>query len=737
MTSPVATSRWVQWVFGTVFVLMTLNLIAAVARFQVEGLFWDQWVYCQPLFKDDWTWLDLFRQQLGPHRQGIAFVLTAPIMALADWDTRIEGLWIVFWLVVATGLALAWKRQLTGRLGWEDLWLPLALLSVRQFETIFVVPNLSHSVFPLVLLMGMAWIASAPMSLGRWLAFGALGGLAVFTGFGLFAGVAAGWIVAMRGLRAWWTRDFGGIGWPVAAGVLLVLALVAFLQDYNFRNGSAGSEFPHFPLSDYPVFVARLLASRMDVAGGGSGAMIAGGIVLALAVLLFGHVSWRIFRDKNVAPGWIVAALLLGTGLSFGFFTALGRMHLGFRAADAPRYVTLVGAVWLGFVAWSAVNQWRGWRWGAAFLGWTSVVMSWVDLPRRPLASWAGTLGMSEVSHNAIGFPNRQKLEWLLAWDETGDWRAAEARRPRGIFGEPESLGLGRHIDWLAERGLTFADPANEPLAWMPWWSPLGYTWMKGLGGEHQQWMAEEAIMIVEGRESGWLNLRFGWRAPTLPPEGRIEVLLGEYRAVVDAQTMFDGVSLPAPTERTKLVFRSTVGAVPLHPPMDPRHTSYLMKNPSFSVAPEHGVKWWADDGSGWWGEDFSEIETGPWNWEEEAGERFVWTNSPLQLRSRAREQTYWNIEIEGRYGPVDHGPILVRWDGQEHTLPWTEGGLSFSVPMRGGAEHRLEVINVAGARSPAMEGESGDARDLALRLRRLDFGREPVFELLGTTDEN
>ena len=39
MTSPVATSRWVQWVFGTVFVLMTLNLIAAVARFQVGGCF--------------------------------------------------------------------------------------------------------------------------------------------------------------------------------------------------------------------------------------------------------------------------------------------------------------------------------------------------------------------------------------------------------------------------------------------------------------------------------------------------------------------------------------------------------------------------------------------------------------------------------------------------------------------------------------------------------------------------
>lgn len=721
-----------------VVTLLALNWVAMVARFQVEGLFWDQWVYCQPLFAPDSSWLDLFMRQLGPHRQGIAFVLTAPVMDLAGWDTRVEALWISFWLLVATVMALAWKRQLTGRLGWEDLWLPLALLGVRQFETVIVVPNLSHSVFPMVLLMGMAWLAAGGMSTWRWLVFGVLGGLALFTGFAIFAWVAAGWIVAMRLLRAWWTRDFRGVGWPALTGLILGLAFWGFLQGYRLRGGSAGTEFPHFPLSDYPQFVVRMLASRMDLAGGNEAGIFLGWVVLGLAVGLTGHVSWRLFRDRRITPGWAVAALLLVAGLSFGFFTAIGRIHLGLRAADAPRYVTLVGVLWLGFVAWGAASRWRWTGWAAAALGWVSVLMSWADLPGRPLASWPGTLGMSQVSHNSITFSNGRKMNWLLTWEETGDWRAAEARQPRGLFGEPESLKLGERIDWLAERGLSFADPENEPLGWMPWWKPLGHTWIKGMIGESRQWMAEEAVLIIEGRTSGFMNLQLAGRAPALPPEGRILVALGDFTAEVEFDEMMAGISLPAPRERTKLILTSTTGTVPLNPPGDPRLASFLVENPTFGDAPEHEVRWWADDGSGLWGEDYGNEVSGRWNWEGRPGEQFVWTAETLVLESRSRHPTYWNIEIEGRYGPVDEGPVRLRWDDHEVELPWQEGGLNFSVPMRAGARHQLEISNVAGARSPREEGEGTDARQLALRLTRLELLREPRYELVKPPgDEN
>jgi hypothetical protein len=737
MSAPQSTSRPVGWALGILIGLLALNWVATVARFQVEGLFWDQWVYCQPLFAPESNWLDLFMRQLGPHRQGLAFVLTAPVMDLASWDTRVEALWISFWLLVATLLALAWKRQLTGRLGWEDLWLPLALLSVRQFETIIVVPNLSHSVFPLVLLMGMAWVAAGAMSPWRWLVFGVLGGFALFTGFAIFAWVAAGWIVAMRLLRAWWTQDFRGAGWPLATGAILGLALLGFLQGYRFRGGSAGTEFPHFPLSDYPEFVVRMLASRMDLAGGNAWGVFAGWVVLLLAVVLLTHVSWRIFRDKQVSPGWVVAALLIFAGLSFGFFTAIGRIHLGVRAADAPRYVTLVGAVWLGFAAWGAASRWRWGGWLAAALGWSSVLMSWGDMFGRPLASWPGMLGMSEVSHNSIAFSNGRKMNWLLTWEETDDWRAAEARQPQGLFGEPESLKLGERIDWLAERGLSFADPERDELGWMPWWKPLGHTWVVGLIGERRQWMADEAVLIIEGRESGFMNLRFARRAPALPPEGKIRIALGDFAAEVESEKLIAGISLPAPRERTKLTLTSTIGTVPLNPPGDPRLASYLVENPTLSEAPQYEINWWTEDGAGLWQDDYAEAIEGRWNWEGEAGRRFVWTDATLALRSRARLQTYWNIEIEKRFDPVDHGPVILRWDDREVELPWEDGKLRFSVPMRGGVDHRLEVVNAAGARSPKDEGESGDARNLALQLTRLELKSEPVFDLVISEHED
>lgn len=738
MGTPQSTSRPVWWAMGIVVVLLTLNWVAAIARFQVEGLYWDQWVYCQPLFAEDAGWLDIFMRQLGPHRQGLAFLLTVPVMHLAGWDTRIEALWITLWLVVATVLALAWKRRLTGRLGWEDLWVPLALLSVRQLETVFIVPNLSHSVFPLVLLMGMAWVAIGPMTPRRWLGFGVLGAVSLFTGFGIFALVAGVWIIGVRILRAWWTRDFSGLTWPLVCAGMLALALVGFLQDYHLRSGSGGTAAPiHLPLSDYALFMARMLASRMDMAGGSPTAVWVGWFVLGLAVVVFGHASWRMFRDREISPGMMVALLLLGTALSYGFFTAFGRIHLSVKGADAPRYVTLIGMVWLGFMAWASTRSRRGWVWAAAMLGWSSVMMSWVDLPRRPLASWPGTLGMSEVSHNAIGFPNRHKMMWLLTWEESGDWRKAEERAPRGIFGEPESLRLGERIDWLAERGLTFADPDNGPLDWLPWWSPLGYTWIKGMGGEHRQWIEDEAILFIEGHPVGFMNLRFNWRAPAMPPAGQVQIELGDYTAVVDSDDLIRGLSLPAPRERTKLVLRSLAGSVPLNPPADPRLASYLMENPTFSEEPTYAIGWWTEDGAGLWGEDYSEVISGRWNWEKEPGGEFVWTDATLVLQSRSRLPTYWNIEFEDRYDPVDEGPVMLRWDDQEVELPWDGGILRVSVPMRAGVSHRLEVINVAGARSPKDEGESGDARNLAMRLTLLEFAAEPRFELVDPGHEN
>ncbi len=734
MIEPSKTNRPVVWAMGILMVVLTVNWVAAVARFQVEGIFWDQWVYCQPFFREEWTWLDLFMQQLGPHRQGVAFVLTAPLMTLADWDTRIEGLWIVFWLVVAAGLALAWKQRLTGRLGWEDLWLAAGAVERAPIRNRHRGPeSVAQRVSP-------GAVDGHGVDRGRADVPGAVGGVRHLGRVGHVHGIWAfrvgrgGLDGALRVLRAWWRRDLGTVGGRPPPGWCWS-CLGRFPAGLPPPQRQRGIGVPAFAPVRLPA-VCRPHAGVADGSGGrGRWAWRWAGGVLVLGVGTF----WIRELAAVARPGGFAG--LDGRGapgrdrLELRFFTALGRLHLG-SGRGCAALCDLGGRDLAGVRGGGSGGPMSRVGRAAAGLGWASVVMSWVDLPRRPLASWPGMLGMSEVSYNGIAFSNRQKMEWLLAWEETGDWRAAETQRPRGIFGEAESLRLGERMDWLAARGLTFADPANEPLAWLPWWNPLGYTWIKGLGGEHQQWMAEEAVLLVEGRESGYVNLQFGARAPALPPEGKVVIAWGDLRTTVEAQVMLAGVSLPAPTDRTKLVIRSTAGAVPLHPPLDPRRTSYLVFDPTVTAAPQFEVKWWSEEGAGWWDDHSFEVVSGRWNWEEENGERFVWTDAQLVLRSRARGPTYWNIEIESRYEPVDHGPVTVKWGGRALTLPWDEGGLRFSVPMRGGAQHQLEIGNRAGASSPQAQGESSDARNLALRLRRLELSRDATFPVLEHGDD-
>ncbi len=713
---------------GVVIGLLALNWVAAVARFQVEGLYWDQWVFCWPLFQDHTGWLELFLRQHGPHRQGLAFVMTAAVMDWAQWDTRVEGLWIASWLVVAAVMGVAWKRRLTGRFDWVDLWLPLALLSLRQCETVLLVPNLSHSVFPLVLLLAMAWLLAGSMSRWRWIGWAGLGGVALFTGFGIMAWVAAGWLVLLRVVRILWIRK--GQSWtgPVGAAALLALALVGFLQDYRWGLGGEGAEYPHWPLWEYPQFVVRLLVSRMDLAGGGVGANVAGWVVLVAAVVALVHASWRLLREEKPTPAWMGAVFLLGAGLAYAGFTATGRIHLGMGAADAPRYVTLIGVVWLGLAAWSAALQARGWTWAVAVLGWSSIAMSWTELPRRAWADWPGTLGMSEVTRNAIDTFNLRKMEWLMRWEESGSWQKAEEAVPAGIYGEANASWLGEQIDWLSARGLTFADPAKGPRAWLPWWNPLGVTWVKATMGEHRRWIREEAILMIDGRPGAFLNLQASGRGPGLMDGGRVEIEWGGQTTVIDASTLLKGLSWPAPTERTKLVLRSVGRAEPFGGPNGAGAVTLLMENPTLTLQPKFVVQGWVEDAEGLWPERSLEVVAGLHDWEGEGQHAWAWTLTTLTLRCRAVVPSYLNIEITARYPRVNRGLVRLRVAKVERELAWSEGGLRLAIPIPTGRTVEVALSNLAGSGSPREAGESDDDRQLALRLERLSLDAEAVW---------
>ena len=707
-------------------VLLALNWGAAVARYQANTLYWDQWGFCEPLFNSLGPAAE-FMQQLGPHRQGVAFVLTAQVMRWSDWDTRVESLWISGWLAVAAGLMLVWKRRLTGRLGWEDLWIPLAALSLRQFENVVLIPNASHSVFPLVLVMVAALVLTRPLTLGRGLGLGVVGFLALFTGFGIFLWAALVGLSGLWLLRAW-RNGRRAEGWGMVAGaVLLVVALGLFLQGY-VRDPSADEVTK--TLSDYPKFVVLMLASRMELLQLTPLTWVAGSVVAVMGVGAFAHACWRVVKDQSTTAGDVSAALLLGTGLGFACFTAMGRAHLGIEAAQASRYTPLLITIWLGLLAWAAARDGRIWRILPALLGWAMVGMGLSESWQRPWQEWPGRVGMSRATHASLENVLGKKLEWLEVWETTGDWREAERRVPMGVHGDAASAQLDRKIQFLRDHRLSFAAHPEQRRAWLPWWNPSGVRWVRSYGGEQRHWMAEEALLLVEARPDRFLNLQFLGAADLMPSNPEVEVALGEQVGRLRFADLRAGISIPAPTAQSWLTLRSVQGTVPLNPPALMLPGSFEVIHPTITEGPLFARWQWGEEGTALWPERMLRIEDGFYAWESEGA--FAWTTARLELSVQCVEPSFLNVEIASRFGAVDHGPVAVRIDGVETQLPWVAGGLRFALPVAGGGRTQtVELVNVAGSSSPLAEGRSADSRQLALRLTRMSLDPAAAFPVM------
>ncbi|GAB5560326.1 MAG: hypothetical protein SynsKO_19730 [Synoicihabitans sp.] len=713
--------------------LLTLNWVAAVARFQVNGVFWDQWIFLKPLFEGG-EWFDIFTQQHGPHRQGLAFLITAWIMDLSAWDSRVEALWIVSLLTASAVLMLWWKHRLSGKLEGWDLWIPFAALAMLQYENVILVPNASHSMFPLVLMMVAALVLQRPLGRLRWLGLGLVGLLAIFTGFGLFvwgALMVVATLVVVGEIRA---KRWSHLIAPGGGILVLVGALVGFLRGYVFNPASPGATFPHLPVWDYPMFMVRMVASRMGLLDGTGAALFWGGAVLLVTVLVCGQMAWRVVRDGADDPKKLTTVFFLSLGLGFAVFTALGRVHLGVAGGEASRYAPLLISLWLGLVAWAAIQKGRIWNRLAAVLGWLMVVAPWTDVWDRPWKDLPGTLGMIERSRTAIVWTTGHKMKWLLAWEETGDWREAERRVPLGVHPDPEHAPLDEQIGFLREHDLSYFSQPEVRFGWRPWWNPLGIRWVQGMGGEHEQWMAEESRFLVEGKREAFVNLRVRWKSAGMPSDAPIEIQWGDYRGMTSYAELSRGLSLPASPKTEQLVLRSPQGAMAINPPHDNRMASFLVPDPIVSEIPRHPVRWFSETEPGLLKDTVRfELTDGFYEWE--AGGAFVWANSAATIETRSRRPRYLNVVIAGRFEPVGSGPVRIYLNEREWLLDWSTGELKFTLLVPGGRSNQIVVRNISGEISPQAAGESDDTRSLALRFSRISFDEQPAFEVLSEDD--
>src|SRR5437870_4836586 len=81
--------RLVPWALALVFLLSALRLFHLIDQYAVNILFWDQWDFYDPLFRNASLW-DMFNYRHGPHRQGLGYFLIKWVAGISRWDSRAD-----------------------------------------------------------------------------------------------------------------------------------------------------------------------------------------------------------------------------------------------------------------------------------------------------------------------------------------------------------------------------------------------------------------------------------------------------------------------------------------------------------------------------------------------------------------------------------------------------------------------------------------------------------------------
>lgn len=688
------------------------NLLLFVLRNAVALPCSDQWELHRPVWAGASSW-QLFVQQHGPPRQGIFFPPTAAILRATNGDVRIESLWIAAWLLVAAGLAWTLPRRLTGRWSWADA-LPLFwCLSLLQYETITATPNLSHSIGPLVLVLGSAHALLCRRPWLRWTLVGLLGGAAVFTGFGLFASavltaLALGVVLRCRDER-----------WPATLALVLLSAVwIQFFTDYVFAPAAPGFAFPHYPLSDYLPFLTAMASAPHGFGVPALAGQLLGASLLCAGMGILLSAAWRLVRDPGNRPTDRVALLLVGGTLLFMANTAVGRVQLGTDAGMASRYLSLMVPLSLALYLAVRDHPGRALRWGG-----TGALVALTLWPFRDLAASpaCGTWGAPlVVQANSIQVRDG-KQAWLWLYGQTGDAAQATARSrfqplPYGAENLPARLGHLRQLGWFPFAADGSIRPVGPFLPASPV-VPVGFH-----GPEREgRWMGEEAFLLVAAGQSGWINLELRSRAGGLPPEAPLVVEFRGRQIQLHPGQGPTAISLPLESGPTQVVrLHSPAGtARPSDSGAsdDSRTLSFFLADASVGPTPRFlslgpaGNAAWAPRAAIAALAGFHGWETG-----------FGWMAETLTITTTGTESATLEIVVGDRFAALPgKGGLTLRVDNapaRPLILP-PKGRTTVSVPL-GPGNHSISLHSVDGALSPRQTGHSTDDRPLSYALHSI-----------------
>lgn len=706
-----ACGRW--WIAHLlVGLLLTVNLAVFVLRNAVALPCSDQWELHQPVWAGASAW-QLFTHQHGPHRQGVFFPPTAAILRATDGDVRIESLWIAAWLLVAAGLAWTLPRRLTGRWSWADA-LPLFwCLSLLQYETITLTPNLSHSIGPLALVLGAAHALLCRRPWLRWTLVGLLGGAAVFTGFGLFASavltaLALGVILRCPAERL-----------PATLALaLLAAAWVRFFHGYVFAPAAPGFAFPHHPLSDYIPFLTGMAGAPHGFTGPTlPGQLLGAGLLCAGAGILL-KAAWQLVRAPNNRPSDRLALLLAGGALLFMANTAVGRVQLGADAGMAPRYLSLMVPLSLALYLAVRDHPGRALRWAGT--GALAALTLW---PFRDLAASpaCGTWGMPIVAQASAIQQRDGKQAWTWLYSRTGDAAQATARSryqplPHAAENLPERLEHLRRLGWFPFTADGSIRPVGPFLPASPV-VPVAFHGPERAG----RWMGEEAFLLVAPGQTGWIDLELLSRAGGLPAQAPLVVEFRGRRFQLNLGHGPAAISLPLDGGPAQVVrLHSPAGTArpsDSGASADSRDLSFFLAHASVGPTPRYLPLGPADDAS--WAlraaivalEGFHGWETG-----------FGWMAETLTITTSGTASATLEIVVGNRFAPLPgSGGLTLRVDDApaRPLIVSPKGRTTFSVPLGPGA-HSVSLHSVDGALSPRQAGHSTDDRPLSYALHSI-----------------
>jgi len=463
---PHHTRRAIRFI-AVLCVILYVNWVFMVARFQTNVMFWDQWQFYLPLFQEQGWWARAM-QQNGPHREGLGFVVSGWILGATQWDVRYDSVWTASVLLLAAGLAVRLKWKMTGAISFLDAWIPLMCLTPGQFETILAVPHVSHSVLPfaLMLLAANVWLSSSPAL--QYLGTAAIAVVLTFTGFGLFAaGVIAILLVASAGGHAL-VGDRRRVCLAAAGTALCAAGWALFMQDYVFQPSVENFRFPWTPWTDYARFIALMLNLSTGEIGQWLPPYLLGGMLTLIVISSAVSILWLWLKNRR-SPRHDVLVLLMGSGLIFVAVTAIGRVSLGPVAGTAPRYLSLLIPMWLAIHLAAAISARRPMAVAATVCVWVLAASSYVTVFGRSPVEWPGTIGLTRADLNSVLHYGTNKAAWVEVYVATGRWEAAQTALRDFLHPNPIGSNFDDKFRFLRERKLSFFAGEPERGDYMPW----------------------------------------------------------------------------------------------------------------------------------------------------------------------------------------------------------------------------------------------------------------------------